>query len=232
MMMFVMQTWADVTVQSFQVLWGGVIGFLPKLLGALIIFLIGWAIAIGLEKLVDQILKVLRVDSLLEKMGAGRELEKAGFKINTGQWLGTLVKWFIMIVFLMAATDILGLDRVTTFLTTILYYIPNVIVAVLIVLVTVWAAHVLSKIILVSAAATNIKAVNLSASLTKWSILIFGLLAALVQLGVAPSLIQTLVTGFVAMIAIAGGVAFGLGGKEMASEILGKLKRKVSDNNQ
>lgn len=231
-MMFVMQTWADVTVQSFQVLWGGVIGFLPKLLGALIIFLIGWAIAIGLEKLVDQILKVLRVDSLLEKMGAGRELEKAGFKINTGQWLGTLVKWFIMIVFLMAATDILGLDRVTTFLTTILYYIPNVIVAVLIILVTVWAAHVLSKIILVSAAATNIKAVNLSASLTKWSILIFGLLAALVQLGVAPSLIQTLVTGFVAMIAIAGGVAFGLGGKEMASEILGKLKRKVSDNNQ
>jgi len=230
MMMFVIQTWADVTVQSFQVLWGGVIGFLPKLLGAVIIFLIGWAIAIGLEKLVDQILKVLRIDALLEKMGAGRELEKAGFKINTGQWLGTLVKWFIMIVFLMAATDILGLDRVTTFLTTILYYIPNVIVAVLIILVAVWAAHVLYKIILVSASASNIKAVNLSASLAKWSILIFGFLAALVQLGVTPGLIQTLVTGFVAMLAIAGGVAFGLGGKEMASEILGKVKRGVSDN--
>lgn len=228
--MFVIQTWADVTVQSFQVLWGGAIGFLPKLLGALIIFVIGWAIAIGLEKLVDQILKVLRVDSLLEKMGAGRELEKAGFKINTGQWLGTLVKWFIMIVFLMAATDILGLDRVTTFLTTILYYIPNVIVAVLIILVAVWAAHVLYKIILVGASATNIKAVNLSASLTKWSILLFGFLAALVQLGVAPSLIQTLVTGFVAMVAIAGGVAFGLGGRDLATDILGKLKRGITEN--
>jgi small-conductance mechanosensitive channel len=228
-MMFVIQTWADVTVQSFQVLWGGFIGFLPKLLGAIIIFLIGWIIAIGLEKLVDQILKVLRIDSLLEKMGAGRSLEKAGFKINTGQWLGTLVKWFIMIVFLMAATDILGLDKVTTFLTTILYYIPNVIVAVLIILVAVWAAHVLHKIILVSASATNIKAVNLSASLTKWSILLFGFLAALVQLGVAPGLIQTLATGFVAMLAIAGGVAFGLGGKEIAAEVLARLKRGISD---
>jgi small-conductance mechanosensitive channel len=228
-MMFVIQTWADVTVQSFQVLWGGFIGFLPKLLGAIIIFLIGWIIAIGLEKLVDQILKVLRIDSLLEKMGAGRSLEKAGFKINTGQWLGTLVKWFIMIVFLMAATDILGLDKVTTFLTTILYYIPNVIVAVLIILVAVWAAHVLHKIILVSASATNIKAVNLSASLTKWSILLFGFLAALVQLDVAPGLIQTLATGFVAMLAIAGGVAFGLGGKEIAAEVLARLKRGISD---
>lgn len=229
-MFIVTQTWADVTVQSFQALWGGFIGFLPNFIGAAIVFLIGWAIAIGLEKLVEQVVKVLRIDPLLEKMGVGRGLEKAGFKINTGEWLGTLVKWFIMIVFLMAATEILGLMEITTFLRSVLYYIPNVIVAALIILIAVWAANVLHRIILVSATASNVGAVNLSASLTKWSILVFGLLAALMQVGIAPSLIQTLVTGFVAMIAIAGGVAFGLGGKEMAYDILERFKKGISDN--
>lgn len=229
-MFIITQTWADVTIQSFQSLWGGFIGFLPNLIGAAIVFLIGWAIAIGLEKLVDQVIKVVRIDPLLEKMGVGRGLEKAGFKINTGEWLGLLVKWFIMIVFLMAATEILGLREVTTFLRSVLYYIPNVIVAALIILIAVWAANILHRIILVSATASNVGAINLSASLTKWSIMIFGLLAALVQLGIAPSLIQTLVTGFVAMVAIAGGVAFGLGGKEMATDLLDKFKRGISDH--
>lgn len=228
-MLVITQTWADVTVQSFQTLWGGFINFLPNLLGAIIIFLIGWAIAVGLEKLVYQIVKVLRIDPLLERLGVGQSLEKAGFKINTGQWLGALVKWFLIVVFLMAATDILGLAEVTTFLKSVLFYIPNVIVAALIILVAVWAANVLQKIIRVSATASNIKAVNFSATITKWAILIFGFLAALVQLGIAPSLIQTIVTGFVAMIAIAGGVAFGLGGKDLASNLLTQLRDELSD---
>lgn len=221
------QTWADVTVQSFQVLWGGFINFLPKFLGAVIIFLIGWAIAVGLERLVEQIFKVLKIDALLEKMGVGRGLEKAGFKLHTGRWLGMIVKWFLIIVFLMAATDILGLAEVTNYLKSVLYYIPNIFVAAIIIIVAVWAANVLQKIIQVSVSATNIKAANLSATITKWAIMIFGLLAALMQLGIAPSLIQTVVTGIVAMLAIGGGVAFGLGGKDMASDILGKIRKSM-----
>jgi small-conductance mechanosensitive channel len=223
------QSWADVTIQSFQVLWGGFIGFLPKLIGALIIFLIGWAIAIGLQRLIEQIVKVLKIDALLEKLGMGKGLEKAGFKLHVGRWLGLLVKWFLIIVFLMAATDILGLTEVTSFLSSVVYYIPNVIVAALILLVAVWAAGVMQKIILAGASATNIKAANLSANIAKWSIVVFGLLAALTQLGVAPSLIQTIVTGFVAMLAIAGGLAFGLGGKDMASDILAKFRKGITE---
>jgi len=229
-MFVVTQTWADVTVSSFKSMWGGFIGFLPSLIGALIVFLVGWAIAVGLEKLVHQIVKVLRVDSFIEKIGFGKSLEKAGFKVNIGHWLGLLVKWFLMIVFLMAATDILGLVEVTTFLRSVLYYVPNVIVAALIILVAVWAANVLSRVIKVSVHATNIKAVNFSAALTKWAVLVFGFLAALVQLGIAPSLIQTIVTGLVAMLAIAGGIAFGLGGKDMASDALSKLKKEITEN--
>lgn len=224
------QTWADVTVQSFQVLWGGFISFLPKFIGAIIIFLIGWAIAIGLQRLFEQIFKVLKVDPLLEKLGVGKSLEKAGFKLHTGAWVGLIVKWFLIIVFLMAATEIIGLGEVTNYLKSVLYYIPNVFVAALIMIVAVWAANVLQKVIMVSVSATNIKAANLSASLTKWSIMIFGLLAALMQLGIAPSLIQTIVTGLVAMLAIAGGVAFGLGGKDIAGDILGKFRKGITEN--
>jgi len=222
------QTWADVTVQSFKVLWGGFINFLPKFLGAVIIFLIGWAIAVGLERLVEQIFKVLKIDALLEKIGVGKGLEKAGFNLHTGHWLGLIVKWFLIIVFLMAATDILGLAEVTNYLKSVLYYIPNIFVAAIIIIVAVWAANVLQKIIQVSVSATNIKAANFSATITKWAIMIFGLLAALMQLGIAPSLIQTVVTGIVAMLAIAGGVAFGLGGKEIASDVLSKIRKSVT----
>ena len=88
----------------------------------------------------------------------------------------------------------------------------------------------MQKIIQVSVSATNIKAANLSGSVTKWSITVFGLLAALMQLGIAPSLIQTVVTGFVAMLAIAGGLAFGLGGKDMAMDILNKFRKGVVDS--
>jgi hypothetical protein len=223
------QSWADVTIQSFQVLWGGFINFLPKLIGALIIFLIGWAIAIGLQRLIEQIVKILKIDALLERLGIGKGLEKAGFKLHVGRWLGLLVKWFLIIVFLMAATDILGLAEVTTFLRSVVFYIPNVIVAALILLVAAWAAGVTQKIILAGASVTNIKAANLSANIAKWSIMVFGLLAALAQLGVASSLIQTIVTGFVAMLAIAGGLAFGLGGKDMAADILAKFRKGITE---
>jgi len=117
----------------------------------------------------------------------------------------------------------------TTFLRSVVFYIPNVIVAALILLVAAWAAGVTQKIILAGASVTNIKAANLSANIAKWSIMVFGLLAALTQLGVASSLIQTIVTGFVAMLAIAGGLAFGLGGKDMAADILAKFRKGITE---
>ena len=90
----VLESWTEVTVNSFQSLWEGFIGFLPNILGALIVFLVGLAIAVGLQKLVVQILRVLRIDSALEKMGAGRFFERAGIKMDFAGWLGALVKSF------------------------------------------------------------------------------------------------------------------------------------------
>jgi len=224
----IVQSWTEVITSSLQTLWSGFIGFLPSLLGAIIIFIIGWLIAVVLGKLVAQIIHVLRVDQILEKMGFKRSLDKANLKLDSGKFVGELVKWFFIIVFLMAATDILNLPQVTDFLKQILLYIPHLIVAVLILLVAVLIANFLQKLVKSSVDAVGLKGSNFLGAVTKWAVMIFGALAALLQLGVVPSLIQTIFTGFVAALAIGVGLAFGLGGKDLASQILNNLKKDVS----
>ena len=224
-----LQSWTEVTVNSFQSIWGDFIVFLPNLLGALIVFFVGWAIAVGLQKLVLQILRLFRVDPALEKLGVGQFFEKGGIKMDFAGWIAIFIKWFLVLVFLLAATDILGLNDVSLFLRSVLSYVPNVIVSVLMLALAFWLAGVLQKIVQASVSASNIKAAAFLGTLTHWAILIFGIFAALIQLGIAFALLQTLVTGIIAMLAISGGLAFGLGGKDEAADILNKLRKQISE---
>ena len=225
----VVQTWAEVVTSSLQTLWSGFISFLPSLLGAIIVFIIGWLIAVVLGKLAAQIIRALRIDQILEKMGFKKSLEKANLKLNSGKFMGELVKWFFVIVFLMAATDILNLPQVTEFLKRILFYIPHLIVAVLILLAAVLIANFLQKLVKASVEAAGLKSANFLGAVTKWAVLIFAILAALLQLGIVVSLIQTIFTGLIAALAISVGLSFGLGGKDLATQILNKLKKDVSE---
>ena len=133
-----------------------------------------------------------------------------------------------VIVFLMAAADILRLTEITDFLKRVLLYIPNIFVAILILIVAALVAEFLGKFIRASMEAGRLSAARFIGSVAKWSVWVFALFAALLQLGVAPSLINIIITGFVAMIAIGGGLAFGLGGKDSAKEVLDKIKKDIS----
>ncbi len=225
----VLQTWADVTIASFQNIWEGFIVALPNILGALIIFFIGWAIAVGLQRLVVQILKAVKIDNILDKMGAGDAMGKAGLKLDVASWIGFLVKWFLIFGFLLAATDILGLQDVSGFLRSVLLYIPNIVVAAVILVVAVWFAGFLQKLVVASISASAIKTAAFVGVIVKWAVLIFALFAALIQLGIAPGLLNTLVTGLVAMLAIAGGLAFGLGGRDQAAKFIAKIRDEMGE---
>ena len=224
------QTWGEAITLSLLNLWERFINFLPALLGAVLVFVAGWIVAVALGKAVEHIVKVIRIDDVVEKAGTKGRLRKAGVELNIAKFFGGLVKWFLILVFLMAATDILHLMQVTSFLNSIVLYLPNVIVAAVILAIAFLIGTFAYEVIKGSTKVAGIVSATLLATIAKWAIVIFGLLAALVQLGVASSLINTIFIGFVAMLALAGGLAFGLGGKDEAALILKKLRREITEN--
>jgi len=218
-------SWGEVLISSFQDLWLRFVGIVPNILGAIIVFIIGLFVAEGLGRLVIRASKRLYVDRAIEKTGLKKGLEKVGFKLEISRALGLLVTWFLYLVFLIAAADILNLPQVTEFLKTIVLYIPNVFVAVIILLLGSIIANFTQTVIKEATAAVRLGIADFLATVAKWAILIFAIMAALVQLKVATELIQVLFTGLVAMVALAGGLAFGLGGKDKAAELLKKIDR-------
>ncbi len=225
----VIQSWTEVVVNSLQSLWFDVINFLPSLIGSLIVIVIGLIIASGLRALIERIVGILKIDSLLKKIGLSPFFERAHLQINAGKFLGLLAYWFLAIVFVLAATNILGLFGVSLFLRDILAYIPNIIVAVLIMLAAVVLANFLKSLVRASVTGAKLHASKFLGTLAWWTIVIFGFLAALIQLGIAVTILNTLITGLIAMFALAGGIAFGLGGKDYAAYLLEKLRRETEE---
>ncbi|OGD25292.1 hypothetical protein A2819_00205 [Candidatus Azambacteria bacterium RIFCSPHIGHO2_01_FULL_40_24] len=226
--MFV-QTWADVIRFTLQNLWTGFVMFLPNFLGALVIFFVGLVIAAGLSKIVEKLVDALKLDRLLEQFGLGKILERADLRLDSGRFVGVLVQWFFVIVTLLAVSDILKLEAFSDFLKQVLLYVPNIIIAVLIMLAGVVMAAFLARLVRASVLAARLHSAHFLGALTKWSVLVFAFLAALSQLGIAGALVNTLIMGFVAMLALAGGLAFGLGGRDVAAAWLEKMKSEVSN---
>ncbi len=220
---------SDVVRTSLLTLWGKVAGFVPQLVAALVVFLIGWLVAVLLGKLAWHIIRVVKLDSGLEAIGVKKVWERSGYKLNSPFFFYELVKWFFIIVFLMAATDILGLTQVTEFLRTVVFYLPNVIVAALVLLIGVLVARFLEGLVRGSVKAAELASANFLGSLTKWSVLIFSLLVALNQLRVADEIIRIVVIGVVAAGAIALGLSFGLGGKAHAEDFISKMRQHVRE---
>ena len=225
--MNVFNSWGGDFTNSLNTVWGGVLGFVPNLIIAIVIFAIGWLLAILLEKLVESVFKTLKIDAGLKSAGLEDVVKRAGYNLNSGLFVGALVKWFVILVFLMAAFQMLQLTAVTQFLYEVVNYLPNVIVAALIVFAAGLVATAMQKIVVASGRASHLHVAELGGRITKWAIWIFAILAALVTLGIAPGLIYTFVQMLFAGVALAVGLAFGLGGKEVAAKILDKVSHAV-----
>jgi hypothetical protein len=207
------QNWGDAIAQSLQNVWTQLVNGLPTFIAAVIVLIVGVLIASFLGKLVRKVLDMGRIDDLVNRTGVNQQL---GTSISITGVIGWLVKWFFII------------EQVTSFLNQVLLYIPNVVVAIIILALGVIAGNFIHNVVDSTASASGMSptAVDSMAAVAKWAIIIFSLMAALVQLGIASNLIQILFTGFVAMVALAGGLAFGLGGREKASRWLDKIDRR------
>ena len=214
---------------SFYDLWYTVAQYVPAILAAVVVFLIGWIVGVILYRVVVEVVRVLRIDDALKAAGMNDVAKQAGFSLDAGKFLGALVEWFVILVFLVAALDILGLTRVTIFLqTVVLLYLPQVIVAALILILGAIVAEVVKGLVVGSARAAGAHGANLAGSVAKWAIWGTAVLAALNQLGVATEFVQTLFTGIVVAASLAFGLAFGLGGKEAASRTIERIRGEIA----
>jgi hypothetical protein len=225
------QTWGDAISGSLVELWMRFVSFLPSLVGALLVFFLGLVAAIALGKAAEKIISVLKVDQVLDRMKVGEKFKGTGLHLSIAKFFGELVKWFLILVFLMASTDIIGLDQVTDFLNSIILYIPNLVVATIILAIAFLLGNFVYDVVRHSTKAAGVMSATLLATITKWAIVIVGLLAAIEQLGIAVSLINTIFIGVIAALSLAAGLAFGLGGREEAAMILRKLREDISEKN-
>lgn len=227
---FMFQTWGDALSSAYIGIGPAFVQFGLRLVVSIIIFLAGWAAGSLLGKIVEKLFHTIKFDHALKQIGLEAALKRGGYNLNSGAFLGGIVKWFVIILFLIAVFNVLGLASVTAFMSAVvIQYLPQVIIAILILLVSTVVAEVLQKAVIAAAAAAHVKHANGLGRLTKWAIIIFAILAALVQLGIAASLVETLFMGVVVALGLAFGLAFGLGGREAASQIIEKVRRDFAE---
>ena len=210
---------------TFNDMWEGLIGFLPNLLGALLILALGFLVAALFHKLAEKILKALKIKELFDKFRITAMFEKAGHKFSIVSLLASVIYWLIIIVFITVAVETLGLTQISDFLRSIVFYLPNIVVAIAIIVIGILISSFVEDLIRNTTHAVKVGSAPFLARLAKYVIMVFTVLAALNQLNVAQNLIAILFQGIVVMLALAGGLAFGLGGKDYAREILERFKK-------
>lgn len=224
-----MPTIQDRIVGSGQMLWDRFVAFVPNFLAAIILLILGWLVGKLVAQLVKKVLEAIQIDRLADRLGMDRLSNQVGRKLSLSGLGAWLVKWFVIIAAFVAATDILNLTQVSDFLyQQVIPYAGNVIVAMAILLIGIVGANFLSEVVRGTVKAAGLHAASALAAITRWSILVFAVLATLTQLRIAPSFLQTLFVGIVAMIALAGGLAFGLGGQAHARKVLDDVESNLT----
>ena len=221
-------TWGDVFNVSLQNLWWGLVQFAPKLVVAVVLFIIGWLLGNILARALEQVFSALKIDKLFASAGADNFLRKAGMNLNTGYFVGQIAKWFVIVVFLLPSLNLVGLDYISSFLRDdVLGFLPKIVVAALILIIATIISEGISKTIVAGARTMNLHSAHMLGAVAKYAVWIFAFIIALGQLGVAEYYMSVLFTGIIAMLALGGALAFGLGGKEAASRFISRLGEEV-----
>lgn len=222
-------TWGDVFNLSFQNLGWSIVEFAPRLVVAIVLFMIGWVLGSLVAKAFEQVFVALKVDRLLQSVGGEDFFRKADMRLNSGYFVGQVAKWFIIIVFLLPSLNLVGLSDISFFLRNdVLGFLPRVIVAAFILIIATVIAEGLSKAVRASAKTMNLSSANMLGAIAKYTVWVFAFIIALGQLGVAEYYMSALFTAIIAMLALGGALAFGLGGRDAAGRFISKLGEEMS----
>ncbi|MEI6749472.1 MAG: hypothetical protein WCM93_09960 [Bacteroidota bacterium] len=224
------QTSGSYLQTAFQNVSNQVVELLPKVLLAVVIFIAGWVVAAAIEEIVSRVVKSLKVDNALKTVGLDEIISHTGYTLDSGAFLGGLIKFFIIIVFLLASLEVVGLSQVTVLLSNLVMQIlPNLIVVVILLFATAVIADIAKKFVSASARASGVPSSTFLGQITKFAIWIFAILLSMIQFQIGASTLNTLFLGFVTAFSLAFGLAFGLGGKDVAAKILEKWAKNLED---
>lgn len=207
--------------------WGKLINFIPDFFAGFLILIIGVFLAGLLKKIFTTLLTFIRLDSVLEKT---KLISRSEVKLWE-QILAEIIRWTIVILFLIPTLETWGLSGATVVLNQFLFYLPNVIVAVVVAFIGLITSNLVADLVRHSIKSLNQTSAHTLAILAKSTLIFFTVLIILNQLGVAQDLIRILFTGIVSMLALAGGLAFGLGGRKTAEDVLENIKSKIKNGN-
>lgn len=215
---------------SFYSVFENIVTYVPNIIVAAILFVIGWFLASWIGKIIASLVSSLKVDEALGTTGLRDLANRAGFGLNIGKVLGFFVKWTLIIIVATVVFDMVGLSQINESLTQILSYLPNIIVAAVVLMITALVAEFVEKLSTGSAKAAGVRKAGLFGIAARYFVWIVGITTALSQLQVAEvvvALFQSVLTGVVAAVAIALGISFGLGGKEAAARYIHRVEKDL-----
>ncbi len=221
--------WGQALLTSFTSVLALIFAFIPKLISFLVILLVGWLVAKALGKAVTFLLRKIGFDNFSNRIGLTRFEQRMGIRLDPADFLGRIVFWFIILIFLVPALEALGLTSITLILNELISYIPNVFVAILILFLGILLATVVADIVRGAIATAGIGNPNVFAEISRWAIILFATLMALTQLEIATGLVLELFGAIVFGSALAFGLAFGLGGRDAAKRLIENSENALSN---
>jgi small-conductance mechanosensitive channel len=202
--------------------------FLFQILGGILLLIVGWIVAKILEKIVRKFLEKIRLNQLMKRLGWVEAFSRVGLNLDLVKFFGKVAKWLVFIIFLMFAVEFLGLSQFSQFLAKIVDYFPNILIASLIFLATVYLVDFTYRVFFgVVKEKAEVSYSKFLSVLVRRAIWVLATLAILYQLKIVPHLILSLFIAILALIVLAVGISFGLGGKEIAKKILDEWKEKL-----
>jgi hypothetical protein len=222
-----MSAWQSALITSWTQVWTSFLEIIPVVLGAVIVFSIGLVLAYWAKRLVTEFLKILRVEKISDQLGIEKFLKKAEVKLSFINILGSLVEWIIILVFFLSAVDILGLTAVSTVLTQVLSYIPNILAASLILGAGYIVSGLVENLVRGSLSSVDHSLAKPVGKLARWILLVVTFFAAIDQLQIARGLINTFFQGLTYTIVLVIGLSVGLGAKDLVSKILTDWYEKI-----
>jgi hypothetical protein len=221
--------WSDAMITSFAAAMALLLSAIPKIIGFALIVIAGWFVASLIEKGLAAVLRGIRFNELAQRAGLADFVRKMGMATDPAGMIGLVVKWFVRLIALVVAFDALGLPAVSEVLRQLLLWLPNVVVALVVLVIGGLAARALSNVVRGTASEAGLSNAEFLARVASMVVWAFAIVVAVNQIGIATELVNILFMAIVGALALGIGLAFGLGGRETAAEILRTWYSKARD---